>query len=118
VVEEHLVSCADCHEFFPYFKAAWRKLGGEESGSFLRFSIPRLSAKVDQTKSQVHSDGWYGLYSQLSSEFSYSPEFTPESGSAHRLKTTEGLPVPKIRWWQHSNDFEAETIESFLVTEP
>jgi anti-sigma factor RsiW len=118
VVEEHLVSCADCHEFFHILQSSMAQIKEEKNPEVSPFFYTRLSAKVDQTKSQVHS-GWLVRFVQpaffgvlLFAGIYAGIWFGSQAKTTERPASTENSLVATF------NDFEAETIESFLVTEP
>lgn len=116
IVEKHLEDCADCRSFLAFLQNEMQIIEKEKNPEVSPFFFTRLSAKLDERPQFKPQGLWVriaqpaffsmmliaGIYGglHLGSNAS-SGMITPESTSTIQLM----------------NDFEAETIESFLLNE-
>jgi len=117
-VEEHLERCADCREFLHILRGSLEQIQAEKNPEASPFFYTRLSAKLNRVEPAEYR-GWLtrvaqpaffgvllfaGIYSGI--------WFGSHTGtSANTAATAYSMEVT-------FNDFDAEPIESFLISEP
>jgi len=118
MVEEHLASCTDCREFFHILQGSMEQIQAEKNPEASPFFYTRLSAKLNQVESP-EPRGWAvrlvqpALFGVLLLAGIYSGIwFGSHTGTGISVSVSENSLMPTF------NDFEAETIESFLISEP
>jgi anti-sigma factor RsiW len=115
-VEKHLEECADCRSFLAFLKDGMQMVENEKNPEISPFFYTRLSARLEEKQVYQTQSQWLRLAQ---------PAFFSLvllAGIYGGLKLGSNASSPKInhqaaRSDQMLNDFAAEPIESFLLSE-
>ncbi len=116
IVRKHLEECADCRNFLHLLREEMQLIETEKNPEVSPFFFTRLSARLEEKpENQPHS-----ILIQLVQPVFFSLILiTAIYGGIHLGSYASSTPVdqPAVRTVQMMDDFEAEPIESFLLSE-